>query len=500
MYQTLLTRRYLIGRVMPLLAILAVVLCTAMVLIVWSVMAGFLNMLLAQGRALMGDVVVNWPVEGIPYYQQLIEDLENDPLCEAAAPTIEAPGLMALPEPGGTRLVQIVGVDGPSYDRVTNFNELLWWQPIDEALPKDTDERDLRLRVPEQMRTEGLTLREFDPETEELRSAVVTGVWVSGFNRRNRAGFIDSYYTFFPTEEVTVSVLPLSDRGAVIDVAARRFPVANEFQTGLYDADANSVLIELGALQEMLHMDAAERIEDDFDYLAVTEDDDGEENFAQPTVVAEDPARVTSILLRAAEGVTPAQLRDRAKAIYAEFDMKMDGEVPPSDFVKVETWEERPAVRTFIGAVKKEMALLLSLFGFISMTAAFLVCAIFWAMVSEKTRDIGILRAVGASKGGVAWLFLRYGLVIGFVGSMFGLAVSYAIVLNINPIHEWLGQALGIYVWDPEIYHFTRIPSEIEPLKASYVFIGGVLFSLIGAAIPAINASRLDPVRALRFE
>ncbi|MBL8963533.1 MAG: hypothetical protein JNK70_05635, partial [Phycisphaerae bacterium] len=72
MYQALLTRRYLTSKIMPLLASLAVVLCTAMVLIVWSVMGGFLVKLMNSGRALVGDVVVAWPNTGFAHYDDLI--------------------------------------------------------------------------------------------------------------------------------------------------------------------------------------------------------------------------------------------------------------------------------------------------------------------------------------------------------------------------------------------------------------------------------------------
>ncbi len=143
---------------------------------------------------------------------------------------------------------------------------------------------------------------------------------------------------------------------------------------------------------------------------------------------------------------------------------------------------------------------MLVLFMFISLTAVFLVFSIFWSMVSEKTKDIGILRAIGASKAGVAWLFLRYGLSIGVLGSVLGGTIAYLIVLNINPIHEWIGSALGVYVWDPSVYYFTEIPSEVEPMKAVLVLAGGVIFSVLGALVPAVKAANMDPVRALRFE
>ena len=77
MYQSLLTRKYLFSKVMPLLAALAVALSVAMVVVVWSVMGGFLNMLLDQGRGLIGDVAVNYDIGrgGVAYYDDLIERL-----------------------------------------------------------------------------------------------------------------------------------------------------------------------------------------------------------------------------------------------------------------------------------------------------------------------------------------------------------------------------------------------------------------------------------------
>jgi lipoprotein-releasing system permease protein len=166
--------------------------------------------------------------------------------------------------------------------------------------------------------------------------------------------------------------------------------------------------------------------------------------------------------------------------------------------VRVQTWREKNAM--FIGAVQKEIVLVLFIFGVVSLTAVFLVLAIFWAMVSEKTKDIGVLRAIGASRAGVAWLWLRYGLAIGVVGALLGGAAACVIVWNINPIHEWLGRALGIVVWDPKVYYFSEIPSQIDGQKAAIVMVGGMLASVAGALVPAIKAAWMDPVRALRWE
>ena len=133
-------------------------------------------------------------------------------------------------------------------------------------------------------------------------------------------------------------------------------------------------------------------------------------------------------------------------------------------------------------------------------TAVFLILAIFWAMVSEKTKDVGVLRAVGATRAGVAWLWLRYGLTLGVVGTVFGMVISYAIVWNINPIHEWLGRAFGLTLWDPKVYYFSELPRHVEPTKAVIVIVGAVVFSVIGALVPALRAASYDPVKSLRFE
>jgi lipoprotein-releasing system permease protein len=74
------------------------------------------------------------------------------------------------------------------------------------------------------------------------------------------------------------------------------------------------------------------------------------------------------------------------------------------------------------------------------------------------------------------------------------------VVRNINEIHDWLGSAFGLVIWDPSVYYFSEIPSEVDPMKAVFVAVAGVLTCVIGAAIPSIRAAKMDPVRALRFE
>ncbi len=509
---------------MPLLAALAVVLCTAMVLISWSVMGGFLKNLMESGRTLIGDVSVRWPNAGFAHYEDLIQRLEAHPDIEAASPMIETAGMLALP---GDRLVRVIvrGIDGPSYAAVTTYEDTIYWQPLETPLPKDDARQDWRLEQHDRWQRDfnnGLTLTEPDPATGEPRPAVVIGIETSGFNFRKAAGFIEpgiplvpgpdgvmgQLPIFLPDEKITLHVLPLDSAGRGIEMVTRILPVANEFRSGLYEIDKQTVLVNLRALQSMLNMDEARRIVDEDDAASdpfALGTDGTDPNFQPAQTVEIDPARVTDIVVLGRQDDARVT-QEIVRQIYADFAADHP-DVPraPGPFdqprqggIFITTWEDQNA--TMIAAVKKETALVLFIFSFISLTAVFLVLAIFWAMVSEKTRDVGILRAIGASRSGIAWLWLRYGLAIGVVGSIFGLALAYTIVYNINTIHDWMGRALGISIWDPAVYYFTEIPSDVNHLHAAIIGLGGVLASTLGALWPALRAARMNPVKALRFE
>ena len=523
MYQALLTRKYLTSKIIPLFGVFAVMLCSGMVLVTWSIMGGFLTMLLAIGRDMEGDVTIAWPTVGFPYYEELIARLEADPMVSAACPMIETFGIVALPD-GRKPGVQIKGVD-QRYAKVTAYEQALWWKPIREPLPKDKDRRDPRLapdleRVLNIAKTDGLRFKEFDLVKNVDRPAVVLGIEMSDYSIRKPEGYYvpaGAVGRRLPNGEfewedgaiigksVTITVLPLSENTRDLGLEQRTLPVANEFRTGLFEADKSTVLIDLNELQHMLKMDAWQR--------AAPSTGDPYEispggSSMRPTPTGKiEPARVTTVLVKGRPDprtgqVDPNALRDRCIAIWNEFAAAHAGEVPTPKAMEesrtIATFEMQRA--TFIGSVKQETVVVLMLLMVISFVAACLILAIFWAMVAEKTKDIGTLRAVGAGRAGIAWLWLRYGLAIGFAGVVLGLIASWLLVTNVNEVHDWIQQTFHRTVWDPKVYYFSKIPNEVNPVRALIVAGGALGFSLLGALVPALRAAWMDPVKALRFE
>lgn len=121
-------------------------------------------------------------------------------------------------------------------------------------------------------------------------------------------------------------------------------------------------------------------------------------------------------------------------------------------------------------------------------------------IVAEKTRDIGILKSLGASNLGVMSIFLSYGLLLGIAGSVFGSSLGLAFTHNINAIEKKLSYVTGHEVFDRSIYYFNEIPTHVDLWSVLFVNLGAVGIAVLFSVLPALRAAMLHPVRALRFE
>lgn len=185
-------------------------------------------------------------------------------------------------------------------------------------------------------------------------------------------------------------------------------------------------------------------------------------------------------------------LRDYAQA--PEVKRALLSRVPE---VAVETWEEQR--EDFLRAIKTEKVLLVIVLSFIVLLGGFIILATLTLTVVEKTRDIGVLAALGASRSGILSIFLRNGFFIGVIGALLGLLLGWLFVRNINAIKVFF-EGIGVNLFPPDIYLFTEIPTVWSWVTVATIMAGSVLVAFLAGLLPALRAARLDPVVALRHE
>jgi lipoprotein-releasing system permease protein len=196
--------------------------------------------------------------------------------------------------------------------------------------------------------------------------------------------------------------------------------------------------------------------------------------------------KFTSVQIKLAPGANATELRDRIQDAF------------PVQLYLVSTWQDKQG--PLLAAVNMETAVLNVLLFMIIAVAGFGILAIFYMIVVEKTRDIGILKSLGASGGGVMGIFLGYGLSLGLVGSGVGMVIGLLFVANINEIADVLGRITGQPVFDPSVYYFYKIPTIVEPFTVAWICVGAIVIAVLASVLPARRAALLHPVKALRYE
>jgi len=168
--------------------------------------------------------------------------------------------------------------------------------------------------------------------------------------------------------------------------------------------------------------------------------------------------------------------------------------------VAVNAWREKPALFNLLRAVDVERYIQVIIMSLMVVIAGFGIMAILWLMVREKTRDIGILMSLGATRDGIVRIFLLNGLLIGLVGAALGLAAGWTISVNLNLIEDKVFEWTGWRAFPPDIYYLDGLPHAENPVHFISMALAAAAVSLAAALLPAIKASLLDPIEALRYE
>lgn len=505
MYKLLLCWRYLRTRYIALASIISVTLGVATMIVVNAVMAGFTHEMQDRIHGILSDLVFeSRSLDGSPdagAHMERIRRVAGQHIA-GMSPTAHVPAMLGytVGDQYRTQQINLIGIDEQTYASVSDFGRYLQHPSNRRRLAfglreSGYDTVDHQADGPgaqprEQMASAGWRYRRwknrhavtepvapppeaiaagnpFDPAVAgvpegaaggelfnplvEQHTGCVLGIALASY--RNSDG-VDTFLQL-PGDDVEITY---PSAGRPPKPLAAHFTVVDFYESKMNEYDNSFVFVPLRKMQQLRGM---------------IDPETGVANF-------------NTIQIRLREGADPHAVRD---LIRAEF---------PDYAYAVSTWQDKQGA--LLAAVQMETAVLNVLLFLIIAVAGFGILAIFFMIVLEKTRDIGILKSLGAGGEGVLGIFLGYGLLLGVVGAGAGVGGGLLFVRYINEIADLLARATGRPVFDPAIYYFQSIPTIVEPMTVAWVALGAMAIAVLASVLPAWRASAMHPVAALRWE
>lgn len=527
MYRWLLCFRYLKTRYIALASIISVTLGVATLIVVNSVMSGFSTEMHERLHGLASDVMIECHATGgMPDPDAHLREIEKicGDLIVGSSVSVNVPAMLGIEFRGQQigRHVNLIGLDAETYGKVSDFGKYLLhpenqknasfklresgYAPDRKELQASgwvhrrdrvTEERRIEKMVAEEQRmmaelhghangqstspqdtasadaaagpTFGASYSQelmegsgaelvasLDPMKRQF-SGIILGISTCSVRGRDANGEVVDHFYAQPGDDVRMMFPNASNETKVIN---QKFTVVDLYESGMSEYDSTFAFVRLDELQE-----------------------------ARGMINPETGVRsVTTIQLKLAEGADLNAVRDALRNRF-----------PPELYAyNIQTWRDLQG--PLLSAVRLETTILNILLFLIIAVAGFGILATFFMIVVEKTRDIGTLKALGASGRGVSSIFLAYGLLLGFVGSGAGLVGGLLFVDNINSVAGVVEKITGQEVFDPTVYYFTEIPTIVHPFTLVWVMLGAVGIAVLASVLPAMRAARMHPVQALRFE
>lgn len=169
-------------------------------------------------------------------------------------------------------------------------------------------------------------------------------------------------------------------------------------------------------------------------------------------------------------------------------------EVPP--YWGVNTWINRNQIR--FDTVRNERAMMYFVLFFIVIVAAFSIMNTMITVTVQKRKEIGVMKALGASEGQIIWVFLAQGMIVGVFGTVAGIGLGALITHFRNPLREGLSRAFGLDIFPAAMYGIAEIPAKMVQSDLVLISVGAFVLCALAALLPAFIAARLDPAKALR--
>ena len=162
------------------------------------------------------------------------------------------------------------------------------------------------------------------------------------------------------------------------------------------------------------------------------------------------------------------------------------------------TWADMNS--SLFSALKVERNVMFIILSLIILVAAFNIISGLTILVKNKTRDIAILKSIGVLNKSITKIFFLVGVTIGTTATIFGILLGVLFSLYIENIRQFLSYTFNISLFPEEIYFLSKMPTEINLVSILIISICSILITIIVSIYPAIKASKLDPVKGLKYE